>query len=201
LKPTIRCRSGRSQPVAISILVNAGEIPANTWFHDPQVGGGRMIGEGCHFIDLARFLVGHPIETVQAVQFGRGTVATPDDKMTVSFTFADGSIATLHYWANGPKSFPKERVEIFSEGRVLVIDNWRQMQAHAWPAASRMKMRQDKGHNAEVAAFLQVVASGGAPLIPFDELDEVTRASFAAVKSAAEGVVVRLQETAVAQAE
>ena len=196
-----RLLAGRSQPVAISILVNAGEIPANTWFHDPQVGGGRMIGEGCHFIDLARFLVGHPIATVQAVQFGRGTVATPDDKMTVSLTFADGSIATLHYWANGPKSFPKERVEIFSEGRVLVIDNWRQMQAHAWPAASRMKIRQDKGHNAEVAAFLQVVASGGAPLIPFDELDEVTRASFAAVKSAAEGVVVRLQETVAAQAE
>lgn len=184
--------AGRSQPIAVDIMVNAGEIPANHWLQDREVGGGRIIGEGCHFIDLLRFLVGHPIQTVQAVAFGRDSGSIPDDKVTISFTFADGSIGTIHYWSNGPRSYPKERVEIFSEGRAVTIDNWRQLQVHNWPSAKRMKLRQDKGHNAELAAFLDRVRTGGEPLIPFEELDQVARASFAAVRAARENIVVPL---------
>ena len=143
-------------------------------------------------------LVGHPISSVQAVMFGPDSGALRDDKTTISLTFADGSIATVHYLSNGPKAFPKERVEIFSEGRVLVIENWRRLVPYDWPAANALKMRQDKGHTAEVAAFLDRVQSGGQPLIPFSELAMTTEASFAAVRSAKEGCVVRLSPEAVA---
>jgi predicted dehydrogenase len=184
----------RAQPIAINCLVNAGDIPANTWIQDQAIGGGRIIGEGCHFIDLLLHLVGHPITTVQAVMFGRDAGAVPDDKMSINLAFADGSIGTVHYWANGPKSFPKERIEIFSEGRVAVIDNWRRIQAYNWKLPS-MKLRQDKGHKAEVAAFFERLRSGGPPLIPFPELEQVTQATFAALRSAAEGITVHLHRS------
>lgn len=186
--------AARAQPVAISILVNAGDIPASHWTQDPAVGGGRLIGEGCHFIDLALFLVGRPIATVQATMFGPQAGGIRDDKLTATLGFADGSIATVHYWANGPKSFPKERLEVFSEGRVAVIDNWRRLQAYDWPAAKRMSRRQDKGHRDEVTQFLARIRAGGPALIPFAELEQVTRASFAALRSAREGTTVCLPD-------
>lgn len=189
-----RLLKGRSQPVAISMMVNAGDLPANHWTHDPAVGGGRIIGEGCHFIDLLLFLVGSPIVAVQSTMFGPAAGGLREDKMTVNLSFADGSIGVIHYWANGSKSYPKERVEVFSEGRVLVIDNWRRLAGFDWPAVKAMRMSQDKGHKSEVALFLERIASGGEPLIPFDQLEMVTRASFAAVKSAREGVPVSLGE-------
>src|SRR5207244_12393423 len=97
------------------------------WANDAAIGGGRVIGEACHFIDLAMFLVGHPIVSVHAIALGHGTDVPRPDPMTMTLGFADGSIATVHYWTNGGKSHPKERVEVFSEGRVLVIDNWRRL--------------------------------------------------------------------------
>jgi predicted dehydrogenase len=184
--------AGRSQPVSIALMVNAGEIPSDHWTRDPAVGGGRIVGEACHFIDLALFLVGHPIVAVQAVALGQTAVASPDDSMSVDLSFADGSMATINYWTNGPKSYPKERVEIFSEGRVLVIDNWRGLRAYDWRGVPRMRMRQDKGHRAEIAAFIARVAAGGEPLIPFAELEMATAASFAAVRSARESVTIPL---------
>ncbi len=191
-----RLLEGRSNPLALVITINAGQLPPDHWLHDPNIGGGRIIGEGCHFIDLAMWLVGHPISSVQAVMFGPKSGALRDDKTTISLTFADGSIATVHYLSNGPKAFPKERVEIFSEQRVLVIDNWRRLVHFDWQGANTMKMRQNKGHTAEVAAFLERVGSGGEPLIPFSELAITTEASFAAVRSAKEGCVVRLSPEA-----
>jgi predicted dehydrogenase len=185
-----RLLNGRAEPVALQITVNAGELPANHWANDPAVGGGRIIGEGCHFIDLALFLVGSPIVAVQAVEMFSG--AAHGDSLSINLTFADGSIATIAYWANGPRSYPKERVEIFSSGRVLVIENWRALRAYDWRGAARMRMRQDKGHRAQVEQFIERVAKGGPPLIPFDELCLVTAASIAAVRSSREGVMVRL---------
>jgi len=187
-----RLLENRSDPMAVVMTVNAGDLPSNHWLHDPEVGGGRIVGEGCHFIDLAMYLVGEAITSVQAVMFGPDTGGRRDDKTTISLSFADGSIATIHYLANGPKSFPKERIEVFSEGRVATIDNWRRIVSYDWPGASAMKMRQNKGHHAEVAAFLERVRSGGAPAIPFHDLDMVTAASFGAVHAAQEGCIVRL---------
>jgi predicted dehydrogenase/threonine dehydrogenase-like Zn-dependent dehydrogenase len=184
--------AGRSQPVAVNLMINAGDIPADHWLQDPAIGGGRIVGEGCHFIDLAMFLVGSPLVSVQAVMFGPDTGGVRDDKMTIAMGFADGSIANLNYWANGPKSYPKELVEVFSEGRVLRIENWRSLRAWNWSGVPRMKIRMDKGHKAEVREFLRRIELGGAPVIPFEQLDCVTMASFAAVRSAREGVMVRL---------
>jgi hypothetical protein len=105
------------------------------------------------------------------------------------------------YWANGPRSYPKERVEIFSGGRVLTIENWRALRAYDWRGAPRMRMRQDKGHRAQVAQFLQRVSTGGPPLIPFDELCLGAAASFAAVRSAREGTVIALASASAGAAE
>lgn len=187
-----RLLAGRSGPIAVKIVVNAGEIPSDHWLRDTRIGGGRIIGEACHFIDLAMFLVGHPIVTAQAVALGRGAMS--DDTLSINLTFSDGSIATVHYWSHGPRSYPKERVEIFSAGRALVIENWRALRAYEWRGAPRMRRRQDKGHRAEVAAFLAQVAAGGAPLIPFAEVELATAASFAAVRSAKENRPIQVPD-------
>jgi predicted dehydrogenase len=135
--------------------------------------------------------VGRPVTSVQAVMFGTGG-RLAEDKMTIVMSYADGSIGTVHYWANGPKSYPKERVEVFSEGRVLVIDNWRRLRAFSFKGAPAMRIRQNKGHRTEIAEFLRCVEEGGDPLIPFAELELVTTVTFAAMRSAREGHTVRL---------
>jgi len=178
----------RSEPLSVIYTVNAGAVPVNHWTQDPEIGGGRIIGEGCHFIDFIRFLVGHPIVGVEARMMGAAPgVAVRQDKMMILLEFADGSIGAVHYLANGSKSFPKERVEVFSEGRVLVLDNFQVLTGYGWKGFKRQRLwRQDKGHKAEVAAFIERVMDGGPPLIPWHELEEVTLATFAAVERALE---------------
>jgi predicted dehydrogenase/threonine dehydrogenase-like Zn-dependent dehydrogenase len=177
---------GRSQPLSLVYTVNAGYIPPDHWTQNPEVGGGRIIGEACHFIDLIRFLVGHKIENVEARMMGNAPgIAVREDKMTILLTFSDGSIGTVHYLANGSKRFPKERLEIFSEGRILVLDNFKRLKGYGWKGFRKMKLfRQDKGHRAEVAEFIHRISEGSEELIPWPELEEVTRATFAAVESA-----------------
>ena len=183
---------GRTQPIAVRMLINAGAIDASCWVHDPKVGGGRIIGEACHFLDLALFLVGSPIDRVQAVCFDTNAGPLDTDKMAIHLTFEDGSIASIDYLANGSRAYPKETIEVLSEGRMLQIDNWRRLRSFDWPAAPRMWLRQDKGHRAEVRQFLEAIRTGAAPLIPFGDLEQVTRASFAAVQSAEEGRTIEL---------
>lgn len=171
---------GRTEPIAIRMLVNAGAVPSDSWLVDPEVGGGRIIGEACHFIDLARFLAGAAIRQTNVVAFTGRSPALDHDKSSIQLSFADGSIASIDYLANGARSYPKETIEIFSEGRIVTIDNWRRLRSHAWNGTPRMWQRQDKGHRQEIRQFLERIRSGGEALIPFDELYEVTRASFAA---------------------
>jgi len=178
--------AGRSQPLGLTYTVNAGAIPANHWVQDAKVGGGRIIGEGCHFIDFLRFLVGHPLTGVEAQMVGVAPgVEVREDKMTIILKFVDGSLGTVHYFANGSKQFPKERVEVFSQGRVLVLDNFKLLHGYDWSGFHKMKRwRQDKGHAAEIAAFVERITSGGEPLIPWSELEEATLATFVAVERA-----------------
>ena len=185
-----RALQHRGQPMTVQISMNAGYIPSDSWVHDPQVGGGRIIGEGCHLIDLAMYFVGHAITSVYAVMMGDQAGHLREDKMTIALSFADGSIANINYWANGGKSYPKERVEVFSEGRIAVIDNWQTLRSYDWKHGPHLRTGLDKGHRNEVAqflGFLQSVERGGAPLIPFEELELVTVASFAAIASARDG--------------
>ncbi len=166
------------EPKSFIMTMNAGVIPANHWTQDNAVGGGRIIGEACHFIDLMRFLAGSPIVSIQARRMGDapGMVIT-EDKASITLGFEDGSFGTILYLANGAASFPKERVEVFAAGRVLQLDNFRKLKGYGWPGFSKMNLwKQDKGQNACAAAFLQAIEKG-APAIPADEIFEVARVS------------------------
>ena len=163
---------GASGPKSFVMTVNAGAIPASHWTQDPEIGGGRIIGEACHFIDLLRFLAGAPIVSWQRQMMDSNTT----DTLGIQLRFADGSIGTVHYFANGPKSFPKERLEVFASGRVLQLDNFRKLTGFGWPGFKKMNLwRQDKGQKACVAAFVRAIESGGVSPIPLDELLEVAR--------------------------
>jgi predicted dehydrogenase len=166
--------AGTKGPKAFVYTVNAGAVPANHWTLDPESGGGRIVGEACHFLDLLRFLADAPIVDLSHT-------ATDKETVSISVSYANGSIGSIHYLANGSRSFPKERLEVFCEGRVLQLDNFRKLRAFGWPRFHRMNLwRQDKGANACVAAFLKTVREGGAAPIPFAELIEVARAAVAA---------------------
>jgi predicted dehydrogenase/threonine dehydrogenase-like Zn-dependent dehydrogenase len=164
------------EPKSFIMTMNAGAIPANHWTQDNAVGGGRIIGEACHFIDLMRFLAGSPIVAVQARRMGDAQgVGLTEDKASITLGFDDGSFGTILYLANGAASFPKERVEVFAAGRVLQLDNFRKLKGFGWPGFSKMNLwKQDKGQNACAAAFLQAVEKG-VPAIPPDEIFEVAR--------------------------
>ena len=163
---------GVSGPKSFVMTVNAGAIPPAHWTQDPAVGGGRIIGEACHFIDLLRFLAGCSITGCSR----NAMSAASSDTVTLQLAFADGSIGTVHYLANGSKAFPKERLEVFCAGRVLQLDNFRRLRGYGWPGFSKMNLwRQDKGQRECAAAFIRAVQTGGLAPIPFDELIEVSR--------------------------
>jgi predicted dehydrogenase len=164
--------------------MNAGAIPPDHWTQDPQVGGGRILGEACHFIDLARFLVGERIVKVSAdAMRGSGGVASSLDTAQISLEFEDGSIASIQYYANGHRSFPKERVEVFVSGRILQLENFRVLRGFGCPGFRGFRTwRQDKGHAACVQAFLRAVESGGSSPIPAEEIFEVSRVAIDVVE-------------------
>jgi predicted dehydrogenase len=172
----------RHEPLYAHYQVNAGYIPLNHWTHDLEQGGGRIIGEGCHFVDFVTFLVGSAPVSVTAH-------ALPDsgkyheDNISMTFTFADGSIGVVDYLANGDKSFPKERVEVFCGGQVAVLDDFRKLEIvrdGKWKTEKLMS--QDKGHINEMQAWVSAIRNGTPP-IPYEQLIGVTKATFAAVES------------------
>lgn len=164
--------AGVTGPKAFVVTVNAGAIPAEHWTQDRDTGGGRILGEACHFIDLLRHLAGCQIKAWARSDMD---VAT-GDTATLQLEFLDGSIGTVHYFANGSKAFPKERVEVFAAGRVLQLDNFRRLTGFGWPSFSRLALwRQDKGQRSCAAAFIRAIESGGPAPIPLDELLEVSR--------------------------
>ena len=183
--------AGRTGPLGMTMTVNAGEIAREHWIHDPLRGGGRIIGEGCHFLDLLAFLCDSPITTVAAAAAVAGMPL--EDQLSIALTFADGSVGSLQYFANGSRAYAKETLEVFSDGRVLRLENFRRTRAFGARGFRTVRTwRQDKGHVAEVAAFVDRVARGGPPLMPFDRLRNISLASFAAVRAAREARTLRL---------
>jgi predicted dehydrogenase/threonine dehydrogenase-like Zn-dependent dehydrogenase len=181
------------EPLAMDYTVNAGYLPLNHWTHDPQVGGGRLIGEGCHFIDLMTWMADSlPVEvTARALPDGG---KYRQDNAVILITFANGSVGTLHYLANGDKSYPKERLEVFSGGRVAVLNDFRSLQwVNKGNSQTMRASRQDKGHAGAWRAFLKAVRSGGQPPIPYSDLWTVTQATFAAVESLRTGAPVKVE--------
>jgi predicted dehydrogenase/threonine dehydrogenase-like Zn-dependent dehydrogenase len=181
----------RNEPLHIHYRVNAGYIPLNHWTQDEVIGGGRIIGEGCHFIDLITFLVGAAPVSVTAN-------ALPDngkyreDNVSLTLTFPDGSIGVVDYLANGDKSFPKERVEVFCAGAIAVLDDFRILQTVRDGKKKEERRAQDKGWTNEWKAFAKSIREGGAPPIPYEQLIGVTRATFAAVESIRTGKIISI---------
>jgi predicted dehydrogenase len=152
------------------MTVNAGSIPGTHWAQDAQVGGGRIIGEACHFIDLLRHVADSPIVDLRSA----GMECAAADCVSIQLRFQSGSIGTIHYLSNGSKSFPKERLEVFASGRVLQLDNFRRLRGFGWPGFRSMNLwRQDKGQRACVRAFVSALTNGTGWPIPVDELFEV----------------------------
>jgi predicted dehydrogenase/threonine dehydrogenase-like Zn-dependent dehydrogenase len=165
------------EPKVVVITVNAGSVPADHWIQDPDTGGGRLIGEGCHFIDLMRFLVGSKVTAQHAVMMGVADgVENREDKLSITLSFSDGSFGTIHYLANGGKAYPKERVEVFCADAVLQLENYRILKGFGWPGFRSMKSwRQDKGQKACVEAFCNALKAGKPTPIPYEEVIEVSR--------------------------
>ena len=173
---------GVNAPKAFVMTVNAGEIPPEHWTQDAAVGGGRIIGEACHFIDLVRYLADAPIQ--RWARFALGSPAC--DTVNLELVFSDGSVGTVHYFANGSKAFPKERLEVFAGGRVLQLDNFRVLRGYGWPGFARMRLwRQDKGQRACAAAFVRAVEEGGPVPIPLEEILEVSRVTIELARAGA----------------
>jgi predicted dehydrogenase/threonine dehydrogenase-like Zn-dependent dehydrogenase len=183
----------RKEPLLAHYRVNAGYLPLTHWLHDPAQGGGRIIGEGCHFIDFLTFLVGEPPLTVRATGLPDGG-RYREDNVTLTFTFADGSLGMVTYLANGDKSFAKERIELFCAGKVAVLDDYRSLETivDGRRKQLRSRLRQDKGHQHEWEVFSQAIIQGQAPPIPYNHLIGVTRASFRAVEALRTGEVLHI---------
>jgi predicted dehydrogenase/threonine dehydrogenase-like Zn-dependent dehydrogenase len=183
----------RHEPLVATYRINAGIIPLTHWVQDPIQGGGRIVGEVCHFVDFLTFLVGANPTSVAAQ-------ALPDDNryrednVLMTFTFPDGSIGSIIYLANGDKAFPKERIEVFVGGRVAVLDDFRFLELihQGKRRVIRSLLRQDKGHRAEWEAFSQAIISGSIPPIPYEQLFGVTEATFATVEALRSRQVVTL---------
>lgn len=164
-------------PVALVMTMNAGAVPANHWVHDPETGGGRLLGEACHFVDFAVHLTGSPVTAVCANLLGDGVPTA--DSAAILLRHQNGSSTTINYLATGSRDYPKERIEVFWQGRVLIIDDFKVTTGYGFRGFTRMSTSMDKGHAAQFAAFAAQLRSGGAPLIPWEEIANVTRASLA----------------------
>ncbi len=169
-----------SGPASFIMTVNAGKVASDHWTQDPEQGGGRIIGEACHFVDLLRFLAGARIQTTQVVALD----SENKDSVIINLKFEDGSIGTISYLAAGSKSFPKERLEVFANGGVLQLDNFKSLKGFRWPGFSKEKlMRQDKGQTQCCSEFVKAIESGDrSNLIPYSELIEVANVCFTIVE-------------------
>jgi predicted dehydrogenase len=181
---------GVKPPLTVSVRFNTGQIPADHWTQDEGVGGGRIVGEACHAIDLATFLVGSPPVRVFAESVGGGNAgAITDDQCFITLRHRNGAVSSVAYLAGGDKAFPKERVEVIGGGRVAVIDDFRSVTTCAGGRTRTRRLgSQDKGHRAEIVAFVDALTRGGDWPIPWADLRAVSLASILAVRSLREGV-------------
>lgn len=169
------------EPKAMTMMVNAGTISRDHWTQNRSIGGGRIVGEACHFIDLLRFLAGSSISSVQTATCQAPGKSGQGDTLTVLLSFEDGSTGTIQYLSNGHKGVSKERLDVYCGGKVISLDNFRRMTGFGWKGFKKMNLwSQDKGHAAEMVALIDAVREGKASPIPFEEIVEVTRASFQA---------------------
>lgn len=181
---------GSSQMNVIATM-NAGNIPANVWVHDMLVGGGRIIGEACHFIDLITYLTGSKVKAVCMNAMGINPEENTDNA-SIFLKYENGSTGVINYFSNGSKAYSKERVEVYSQERTLIMDNFRTTVGYGFKGFSKLKTSLDKGHKNQFHKLIAQTKSGGNPLIPFEELINTTKASFAAIESLQKGQWIEL---------
>ena len=172
---------GNSQMNVIATM-NAGNIPANVWVHDMLVGGGRIIGEACHFIDLITYLSGSKVKAVCMNAMGVNPEENTDNA-TILLKYENGSTGVINYFSNGSKAYSKERVEVYSQERTLIMDNFRKTEGFGFKGFSKLKTKLDKGHKNQFHKLINQTKNGGEALIPFEEIINTTKASFAAIES------------------
>ena len=177
--------SSHRSPKSIIMTVNAGAIPGEHWVQNSLIGGGRIIGEGCHFIDLMRHLIGHKINGFTATMLGNVPgIEVREDKASITLSFEDGSFGTIHYLANGGSIFPKERVEVFCDDAVLQMDNYRVLTGYGWSGFKKMKLfKQNKGQKACAKAFIESIVNGKESPISYEEVMESSRVSIEVANS------------------
>lgn len=183
---------GKAQtPINIVATMNAGYIPPEVWVHDMEVGGGRIIGEGCHFIDLCSYLADSKVVAVCMNAMGENPEENTDNA-SILLKYENGTNAVINYFSNGSKSYSKERVEVYSQERTLVMDNWRKLKTYGFKGGN-MSSGQDKGHFNQFKALLDQQRNGGKPIIPFESLMNTTKASFAAIESLKQGKWITIE--------
>lgn len=181
---------GSSQMNVIATM-NAGNIPANVWVHDMLVGGGRIIGEACHFIDLITYLTGSKVKAVCMNAMGINPEENTDNA-SILLKYENGSTGVINYFSNGSKAYSKERLEVYSQERTLIMDNFRTTNGYGFKGFSKLKTALDKGHKNQFHKLILQSKNGGNALIPFDEIVNTTQASFAAIESLKKGQWIEL---------
>tara|TARA_R110002073_G_scaffold72537_1_gene177587 strand:- start:610112 stop:612229 length:2118 start_codon:yes stop_codon:yes gene_type:complete len=172
-------------PKNIIATMNAGFIPANVWVHDMEVGGGRIIGEACHYIDLCTYFAGSKVKAVCMNAMGENPEEDTDNA-SILLKYENGTNAVINYFSNGSKAYSKERLEVFSQERTLIMDNWRKLKTYGFKGGNSSS-KQDKGHFNQFNELIIQQKKGGNPIIPFEEIINTTKASFAAIESLKKG--------------
>jgi len=178
-------------PMNIIATMNAGYIPQDVWVQNRETGGGRIIGEACHYIDLMIAITGSKVSAVMMSALGTQPDETTDNAI-ITLQFESGAQGVINYFSNGNKAYAKERVEIYAQGKTLVLDNFRKLQGFGFKGFKTLSTAQDKGHSNQFGKLLEMVKVGGNPLIPFDEIVNTTRASFAALESLTSGKWIKI---------
>lgn len=178
-------------PLNIVATMNAGAIPPEMWVHDMEIGGGRILGEACHYIDLCSYLSGSRVVAVCMNAMGSNPEENTDNA-SILLKYENGTNAVINYFANGSKAYSKERVEVFSQERTLVMDNWRKLKGYGFKGFSKTTTKQDKGHFNQFQQLVEQQKKGGEPIIPFDSIVNTTKASFAALESLKSGAWIKV---------
>lgn len=173
-------------PINIVATMNAGFIPADVWVHDMEVGGGRIIGEACHYIDLCTYFAGSKVKAVCMNAMGENPEENTDNA-SILLKYENGANAVINYFSNGSKAYSKERVEVYSQEHTLIMDNWRKLNAFGFKGRNKISSKQDKGHYNQFKELIEQQTSGDAPVISFEEIVNTTKASFAAIESLKQG--------------
>ncbi len=178
-------------PMNIVITVNAGFIPSNVWVHDIEIGGGRILGEACHFIDLITFISNSKVVSVCMNAMGKYPSENTDNA-SLLLKYENGTNAVINYFANGSKSYSKERIEVYHQERTLVMDNWRSLKGYGFKNFSSASSKQDKGHQNQFNLLIESIINGGNQIIPIDEIVNTTKVSLAAIESLVSGSWVKI---------